>query len=364
MVLGYPVYSADSHVIEPPALWTERIDRAFAHLAPRVEHKDDTDLWIVGDNARMAVVGIQFQAGLRYISPEAITKRGRYEDLPELSPDFYTRALAEDGLAGAVLFPTNAAQAYRHVSGPLLSAIARAYNDWVIDYCRGQPLRPIAILNVDDPTEAVAEMQRAAKAGAAGFLIPIFPLPGRRYDDALYEPLWAAAADLGLPLTMHVLFTQGVLGKEPVINLIRHSVKETHMLAAVASMILSGVFARHPRLKLGAIEFGASWVPHFLERLDSTYVRHRASAVCQLPAGELPSDHFRRNVFVTFQDDAAAVMLRDVVGLDGLLWANDYPHAESTYPRSQAFLQAQLGGIPRADGERIAGKNAQRLFGF
>jgi predicted TIM-barrel fold metal-dependent hydrolase len=163
---------------------------------------------------------------------------------------------------------------------------------------------------------------------------------------------------------MHVLFTQGVLNKEPVINLIRHSVKETHVLASIACMTFSGVFARHPKLRVGAIEFGASWVPHFVDTMDATYRRNADKAVHRFANGELPSDHLRRNVFVTFQDDPAAVEFRDLVGHDNLLWANDYPHAESTYPRSREFLASQLGKISNDDGAKIAGANASRLFGL
>jgi predicted TIM-barrel fold metal-dependent hydrolase len=361
-----PVWSADSHVVEPPDLWSSRIDKRFAHLAPRVVQRDDTDLWLVGEGSRMAVVGIQFQAGLRYVSPEAITKKGRYEDLPELTPEKYTDALDEDGVDGAVLYPTNAGQAWRHVKGELLTAIARAYNGWVLDYAATKPgrLAPVAMINVDEPAEAVRDMEDAAKRGACAFLIPIFPLPGRRYDQAMYEPIWAAAAALRRPIVFHVLFTQGVLQKEPVINLIRHSVKETHVLASIASILMSGVFDRHPTLRLGAIEFGASWVPHFVDRLDRAYVAHRDHRVVTLSGGALPSDHFRRNVFVTFQDDRAAIELRDVIGVHNLLWANDYPHAESTYPRSRQFLAEQLGPVSEADAIRIAGGNTRETYGL
>jgi hypothetical protein len=79
------IISADSHIVEPPDLWTHRIDPRFRDVAPRVASTDDGDVWVLGQGRRFAVVGIQQQAGLRYGNLDQITKRGRYADLPGYS---------------------------------------------------------------------------------------------------------------------------------------------------------------------------------------------------------------------------------------------------------------------------------------
>jgi predicted TIM-barrel fold metal-dependent hydrolase len=331
-----------------------------------VEYQN-TEVWVVG-NIRMAVVGIQAQAGRRYATNGAsarITKLGFYREIPDLGPDCYVRDLKIDGVTGAVLFPSNAHQAYRCINGDLLAAVARTYNDWVLEFCASHPakLKAVAMLDIDNLRAATAEMERTVSAGAVGALIPILPRRGRRYDEADYSRLWSAAEALQVPLLMHVGANQAVLGREPTIDLIRHATKDVHVQASLATMILSGVFARHPRLRIGAVEFGASWAVYLMQQLDRVYTnapRHRRS----LLGGEMPSDHFRRNVFLCFQEDRAAIQWRHLLGVANLMWGNDYPHAESTFPRSIESLTAQLRGVARKDARRIICDNTADVFGF
>jgi len=366
--LGFPVYSADSHVVEPPDLWTSRIEPRFRARAPRVVQIENTELWMVDGNVRMAVVGIQAQAGRRYANgsaKEPITKRGFYRDIPDLGPDRYVRDLDADGVTGAVLFPSNAHQAYRCITGDLLAAVARTYNDWVLDYCAAHAVRlkAVAMLDIDDLRMATAEMERTVAAGAIGLLIPVLPLTGRRYDQPAYDRLWDAAETLRVPLLMHVGANQAVLGREPTIDLIRHATKDMHVQASLATMVLSGVFARHPRLRVGAVEFGASWVVYLMQQLDRVYTDRRRR-LRSLPLGELPSDHLRRNVFISFQKDRAAILWRHLVGIRNLAWGNDYPHAESTFPHSIEVIATDLEGVPGEDARRIVCDNTVETFGF
>jgi predicted TIM-barrel fold metal-dependent hydrolase len=237
----------------------------------------------------MAVVGIQAQAGLRFDAPERITKRGSYREIETLDPDRYTTALDDDGVAGAVLFPSNAHQCYRCIGGELLTEVAHTYNDWILEYCAAHPsrLKAVCFVNPESPRDAAREMQRCANAGAGGILIPILPPAGQRYDQLHFEPMWAAAQDAGLPLLMHVGGNQAVVGREPVIDLVHHATKDLHFRASVAAMVLSGVFARFSSLRLGIIEFGASWVPPVMEMLDRVYQTSLSSP--RLPSGELPT---------------------------------------------------------------------------
>src|SRR6185503_14295915 len=89
--------------------------------------------------------------------------------------------------------------------GALMSAIFRAYNDWLAEFCRAAParLKGIAMINLDDVEDGVRELERAARLGLAGAMITEYPLEHRRYDQTEYEPFWAAAAALGMPLSLH-----------------------------------------------------------------------------------------------------------------------------------------------------------------
>ena len=362
----FPVYSSDSHIIEPPELWTERIEPKFKERAPRVANLEDSDLWVVEDNLCMAVVGIQNQAGLRFDNPEKITKSGRYEEIPLLDPDRYVEDLDKDGVLGAVVYSSNAHQAYRYAQPDLMNAIARAYNDWILEYCNTYPhkLKTVTLINVDEPEEAVQEMQRTAKLGAAGFMLPLLPLPGCRYDQPQYEIIWSVAEDLDLPLSFHVGCNRAVLGREPVIDLLAHQIKDINVQASIATLIFSGVFARHPKLRLVAVEFGTSWAIHLMNRMDGIYKKNRGRGNYDFSDQELPSDRFRQNIYVTFQEDIPGIRFRDVIGVDNMMWGNDYPHAESTFPRSQKFLTEHFLGVDECDCVKIAGENTRKLYRF
>ncbi|HEU5107659.1 MAG TPA: amidohydrolase family protein [Micromonosporaceae bacterium] len=370
MRLPYPVYSSDSHVIEPADLWTTRMDARWRDLAPRVVALEDTDIWVVDRDIRLAVVGIQDQAGFRFEGPGKISKKARMDALRHgaagWTPDLYMEGLAEDGVSGALLYPSTAVQAYRCVEGPLLAALARTYNDWIVEFCAADPqrLKAVAMITVDDPVDGVAEMHRMAGLGAAALMLPVFPKYPTTYDQPEYEPVWAAAADIGLPIVFHLGSNQRGRHGEPPLDLIVHATKDVHIQRSVGILVLSGLFGRYPRLRVGAIEFGASWAAPLMRRLDTLYARHHRLLDYRFPDGESPSDQFRRAVFLGFQDDRACIPIRHHLGVENLQWGNDFPHAESTYPRSHEFLAAHFAGVPDDEAAAIAGGNAIAMYGF
>jgi predicted TIM-barrel fold metal-dependent hydrolase len=77
-----------------------------------------------------------------------------------------------------------------------------------------------------------------------------------------------------------------------------------------------------------------------------------------------PSDFFRRNVVVSFQEDAIGIRLRDVIGVDNMMWGSNYPHSESTFPQSRKILAEILEGVPDDEQAKIAGGNTARVYNF
>jgi predicted TIM-barrel fold metal-dependent hydrolase len=139
-----------------------------------------------------------------------------------------------------------------------------------------------------------------------------------------------------------------------------HSVK-----VSVADMIFAGVFDRFPALRVGVIEHELGWIPFFLDRLDYTYTqRHGNARYYRFATAELPSDFFRRNVFCSFQDDDLGIRERATIGIDGICWGSDYPHTESTFPRSVAIMSKRLEHVPPDDQRKIVHGNVARLYGF
>ena len=131
----------------------------------------------------------------------------------------------------------------------------------------------------------------------------------------------------------------------------------------VGTFVLGGVFERHPRLRLVCVEADAGWVPHFMYRMDHAYERHRY----WLPAGALtkmPSEYFREHVYTTFQDDWVAFQMKDLCNVRRLLWANDFPHSDSTWPHSQELLAKHAAHLTAAELRLILHDNVAELYGL
>ena len=133
---------------------------------------------------------------------------------------------------------------------------------------------------------------------------------------------------------------------------------------SMSDMIFSGVFERHPDLRLAIVEFELSWLPYVLTNMDYTYRERNEEALYRFKGDTLPSDFFARNVYLSFQEDAVGIRLRDRIGIDGMMWGSDYPHSESTFPRSRQVLDEILRDVPEAERAKIVCHNTARLYGF
>ena len=196
------ILSSDSHVFEPPDLWATRIDAPFRDRAPRIVRVAGADEIVVEGDQVLSGIGLISNAGARFDAPETISGRGKLEDVPRggYDPDQHLRDMALDGIAGEVLYPSQGLFYFRVADSALMSAIFRAYNGWLAEFCRTDParLKGIAMINLDDVQEGITELERAARLGFAGAMITEYPLEHRRYDQPEYEPFWAASPCAGL----------------------------------------------------------------------------------------------------------------------------------------------------------------------
>src|SRR5216683_359465 len=251
-----------------------------------------------------------------------------------------------DGVAGEVLYPSQGLFYFRVADTALMSAIFRAYNDWIADFCRTDParLKGIAMINLDDIQDGIKELERAARLGLA------------------------AAAALDLPLSLHTATRrQGKIrgaGEVTLRDASSRATKAFYPALSMCDLIFSGVFERHPRLALAIVEFELAWVPHVLSTMDYTYRERHGEAIYRFRNGMRPSDFFHRNVVLSFQEDAVGIRLRDVIGVDNMMWGSDYPHSESTFPQSRKILADILAGVPDDEQAKIAGGNTARVYRF
>ena len=188
------------------------------------------------------------------------------------------------------------------------------------------------------------------------------------YDQSEYEPFWAAAAALDLPLSLHTATRrQGKIrgvGERTLRDASSRATKVFYPAMSMCDLIFSGVFERHPSLIVAIVEFELAWVPHVLSAMDYTYRERHDEAIVRFRDGMIPSDFFRRNVVLSFQEDAIGIRLRDVIGVDNMMWGSDYPHSESTFPQSRKILAEIFAGVPDDEQAKIAGGNTARVYHF
>ena len=376
---AYKLISADSHIVEPPDLYSSRIDPKFRDRAPRMERRrtpagKEYDAWII-NGMQVGTLGAVMQAGQRFEDPSQIDFLGLWEDVRKgaYDPAAMLAENEEDGVWGSCLQPSQGLFWYRIPDSALLSEICRVYNDWMADFCKASPerLKGIAMLNVDDVAVGVRELERARKLGLVGAFIPVSPLPERPYRDPAYDRLWAAAQDLSMPLLLHIATNRsGVPGCEFTMDVSEltgagRSTTDHWVRYSLSAMLFAGVFDRYPRLKVGSVEHETAWIPHWLKQMDFTYIERPVfTKGWKSRDGMLPSDYWRRNMFVEFMEDDLGVQLREHIGVDNMLWGSDYPHAESTWPRSQDFLDRIFKGTSDEERRKITSDNAAKLFGF
>ena len=364
--------SADSHVIEPGDLWTNYMAQEFKDRAPRVEREDDNDVFKC-EGITLLPVGALSAAGR---PSDKVRAQGSYNnDVPPGSWDPHERVkeMVVDGVEAEVLYPSIALRMFGLSDRPFQLACFQAYNSWLADYCQAYPnrLKGIAMLNVDSVEDGVGELKRAKKLGLAGGMIPQRPVFGR-YDSPMYEPLWEASTDLDMPLAIHIGCSRwtpsegaGAVGQSrgAGAGLVEFTNQEYDMKDNIASIIYSGVFERHPTLKIGLVEYEVSWAPYLLYRMDRHYEERPAMFdETRFKGDMIPSDFFKRNVYLSFQEDPVGIQLREYVGVETLMWGSDYPHAESTFPKSREIVDRILEGVPEEEKILIAGENCAKMF--
>ena len=369
---GYGVISADNHVVEPADLWTTRADAKFKDRVPKIVREETGADWWYCDGYQVLGVELGTQAGLRFEAPEEISMhRDTFENtrLGGYIPEEHVKDMAIDGVDMSILYPSTGLLLYSIPDSDLLTHIFKVYNDWVAEFCSANPkvLKGIAMVNVDVVDVGIKELERCAKLGFVGAMITVYPPAERPYSLPEYEPLWAAAQDLQIPLSLHIATNrpgpgqefQNLLSTPPwFLSNVDHWVRES-----IGQMIFTGVFERYPKLQIGAVEMELSWVPHFLDRIDYTYTQRQIEfAPYRFKEDMLPSDYFHRNVFLGFQEDAVGIRLRDIIGVDSLMWGGDYPHPESTFPKSQEILEHILVDCTEEEKAKITGGNAARVY--
>ena len=294
------------------------------------------------------------------------------------------RELDADGVAGEVIFPDADAVAggasapfgaglgaSGATEGPLALAGARAHNRWLAELCASSPERRAGVAIVPilhDIDAGVAEIVRAREAGLrGGILIPSMWAPYPPYHDHCYDRVWAACQDLDSPIHVH----SGAAPREEYGEHVGIYVAEVRWwsMRPLWFLLWSGVFERFPRLKFVVTECGAFWANDLLWTMDIVYDReHAAKKLGSQLTSSLkmrPSEYFDRNCFIGASNTRRRELARRYeIGVGNIMWGNDFPHPEGTWPHTREWLRSQFFDLPVEETQQILGSNAAAAYNF
>lgn len=358
--------SGDSHLVEPDDLFTSSLPPRLAERMPRSE-KDVEEGWEI-----LYVDGQQFRRRMPKPGHGLTDEQGR--TVMERAPGSTDMALRlqdldQEGVWAELVYPSIGIWTSSIRDPELLAAGARAINDWAIEWQHFSPryvcAATIPFLTVDT---AVAEVHRTAALGFHAASLPVTPNnDGDDYNHPSWEPLWAALAETGMVIGFHIgtephdaAGRNGVHYRGPGGAILNYMETTYGGQRAVAKLIASGVFDRHPSLRAIVSEGGATWGPFIADRLDEAYRQH--GSVVRPTLSRLPSEYLYENVYASFQHDRSAVAAVWAMGWRNVCWGSDYPHLEGTFGHTQKTLHELFDDVAPEVRERITQGSFRDLF--
>ncbi|HXG53068.1 MAG TPA: amidohydrolase family protein [candidate division Zixibacteria bacterium] len=329
------IISSDSHVMEPVDLWKKGVPERYRDAAPLFPpHK-------VGE-------GFQHHPG-------------------GWDPNARIKEMEADGVSAEVLYPTLLLDLFALDDAGLQEACFRVYNDWLIDYCSVDTNRLIGVsaIPVYDIDVAVKELERCRKAGLRGAMVWQVPHPSLPFRSDHYDKFWAAAQDLDVPVSLHILTGHGYNKDKERRKGVEHyrgsvNLKLADIAGALFEFIFYGILERYPRLRVVTVENEVGWLPFMVQQWDYYYRRFRG--VNPPPITRDPSEFVRNQVYSCFFNDAVCGHNLEWWGQDNVMWSNDFPHPNSTWPNSLRIIRRDLGHLPVETQTKVLATNVARLY--
>ena len=365
---GFRVLDSDMHIMEPPDLWKRYIAPEFRYIAPQGRTSDNIrDLGLIfpdGEPRGRTLTGDPHM-GHNYERNQKL-----YQDHARRGwgPDVQLEAMDVEGIDIALLFPSRGLNALTHPNREprFAAAIARAYNDWMFDFCQTDITRLLGagMISVYDVRDAIEESRHVVKdLGFKAVFVRSNIVNGKTWHDPTYEPLWDALEELDIPIGFHEATASRSRNTgeqfEPNFGLRRIYSQPFEQMLSLGSFLGGGILQRHPKLKVAFLEANCSWVPWLLWRLDEGYEREGDVFMPELVMP--PSEYFKRQCWVSVEpDEAPARYLIDELGSNQIVFSTDYPHADSKYPAAvECFLKLPLSD---EDKRKILWDNCARFY--
>ncbi len=324
--------SSDSHVIEPSDLWTKLPSSIQQKLPTFGERKGD--------------------------KPGGKNPKQRLDEM------------AKDCVSAEVLYPTRGLQLFGIEDAAAQEAAFQIGNDYMAEYCSAAPGRlvGIAMISCYNIKNSVKELERSKAIGLKGALIWAVPPEHLRFTTQHYDELWAAAQDLNMPVNLHILsgfnYSRTPQTERSGIEAYRNSIntKLNDAITTLFDLIFSGVMERFPKLKFVQVENEIGWIPFLRHQWDRYVLRFAGSR--SIAIHELPSVYLDRQVYSTFFNDPPGAHLLSFWGVNNCMWSNDYPHGNSTWPKSHEIIVRDLNRLSEEDLRKVLQGNVARLYDF
>lgn len=376
----FEVIDSDGHVIEPQTVWTDYAEPEFRALLSSARggyvqatgiaraYPDMPADFLTGrDESDPSWEEIDPDVGWEEESKHKMSRPGGYDPVARLVD------MDAEGIDVAVLYPT--AMLTWIEEADVFGAACRAYNNWLHDYCAAAPARlhAVAVVPLQDPDAAVAEMTRAvADLGAKAVMIRPAPyVDGRPLHHPVYDPFWAAAAALDCPVGVHpsphgdmpntcrrLGLADGVVNPSAGLALRQGLTNALDLQMAVAHFVLGGICERHPQLQVAFLEGTGGWIVPMLQRFD-----HQFEIFGSADQTTRPSEVFARQCMISFDpDEVALAFTAEHLGAERILWASDYPHPDAKIPGVVGELRDAVKALPDESQRQIAGATARAFY--
>ena len=363
------IISSDSHIIEPEDLFEKALGDKYGDSTPRYvdEH--------------LGQKGKHYFTGYEYIRVDEIVEgddtneesRQLQQELLDASfdPAVRIRCLEKDGVWAEIINSTWMLYSMRVKNDVLARDCCSVYNSYVAEYCLHDPKRllPTAMIHMGDIGWACQELERVVKLGHKSALIncdtrPEWPY----YRDPVYDPFWARAEEMGVPITLHIItgnvrdpFT--LFGEERR-NMARDGMDILYEAIPVLlnEFIMGEIMDRFPKLKIVLSEYEVSWLPYFMFR--GHQMIEGFGPALQIPKVNGTIEEYMSRVYHGFIDDTWVEHAVEAVDHTTMMWGSDFPHARCTYPNSQKVVSdtlAKLGDDKMAD---LSYYNCASLYGI
>jgi len=379
----YKVIDTDTHITEPPDVWTSRVSSKWGDLVPHIKRVDGSDFWMIGDEL-VGGPGFYTMAGFDGSFPEV--PKG-YDDIPASSYDAKARLalMDEEGIYAQVLYPNlggfGSGGFLRTKEPELMLECVRAYNDFLIDWCSEDPKRLIPVMATPfwDVSAAVKEIERCAAKGHKAVLGAGQPqdFGQPRVAHKHWDPVWAAAQDAGLSISFHIgggdlselmddAAEMGTKANFSRVGALCFMANQN----CISELLFGGVCHRFPKLDFVSVESGAGWMLSVLEAFDWQWINGEVRK--EHPEYDLlPSEYFRRQIYGCFWFESVGIQSALQEFPDNMMWETDYPHPTCQYPgpvssaqRPAEYVERALAGVSEETLEKVLHKTPARIYGI